>query len=86
MEITLTLWHVLIVGVLNVGVLAFLVFDWLRKNYTIVDLETWNTIVEYYNENANKEDTELAGGSGFFREYLYEEESDEEEEPEEEDE
>lgn len=85
MEITLTLWHVLVVGVFNVGVLAFLVFDWFRKNYTIVDLETWNTVVEYYNENADKEDTDLASGCGFFREYLYDEEEGEEEgQPEEE--
>ena len=83
MTITLTLWQIIVVGILNVGVLAFLLFDWFRRNYTVVDLETWNTVVDFYNENANQEDNELVGGTVFFREYLYEEDE-ESNEPEEE--
>ena len=63
MTITLTLWQIIVVGILNVGVLAFLLFDWFRRNYTVVDLETWNTVVDFYNENANQEDNELVGGT-----------------------
>lgn len=83
MVITLTLWQIIVVSILNVGVLAFLLIDWFRRNYTVVDLETWNTIVDFYNENANQEDNELASGVGFFRECLYEEDE-EGDEPEEE--
>lgn len=85
MVITLTLWQVIIVGLINISILAFLVYDWFRKNYTVVDLETWNTVVDFYNENANQEDNELASGVGFFRECLYEEDG-ESDEPEEEEE
>ncbi len=84
MVITLTLWQVIIVGLINISILAFLVYDWFRKNYTVVDLETWNTVVDFYNENANQEDNELAGGTGFFREYLYEEDEESDEPDEEE--
>ena len=66
-------------GALNVGVLAFLVFDWFRRTYTIVDLETWNKVATFYNENAElEEQDQLPGGCGFFREALYEEIEDEE--------
>ena len=78
--ITLTLWQLLVMGALNVGVLAFLVFDWFRRTYTIVDIDTWNKVATFYNEHSEEEDdNELAGGTGFFREALYEEIDDEEE-------
>lgn len=65
--------------IINGLVLAFLLIDWFRKNYTIVDLETWNTIATFYNEE-HDESKNCGGGVGFFREALYEEEYDEEEE------
>lgn len=79
--ITLTLWQLLVMGALNVGVLAFLVVDWFRRTYTIVDIDTWNKLATFYNEHSEDEDenNELAGGTGFFREALYEEIDDEEE-------
>lgn len=57
----------------NIGIVAFLVYDWFNKNYTVVDLETWNKIATFYNENYSDEPQELAGGVGFFREQLVEE-------------
>lgn len=79
--ITLTLMQVIIILGVNVGVLAFLVFDWFKRTYTIVDIETWNKCAEAYNEKIEREDSEdLASGCGFFREALYEEDIEEGEE------
>lgn len=69
--------------VVQVLVLVFLLVDWFHKNYTVVDLETWNKIAHFYNENANEdgEYIEQAGGCGFFREqieYIEDEEYEEE--------
>lgn len=83
MMITLTLCQVLIMVAINVGVLAFLVIDWFRRNYTIVDIETWNKCAEAYNEKVEREDSEdLVGGLGsYFSEYYvnYEDEQGDEE-------
>lgn len=79
--ITLTLCQLLVMVAINVGVLAFLLFDWFKRTYTIVDMETWNKCAEAYNEKAEREgNEELASGCGFFREALYKEELEEEEE------
>lgn len=71
--------------VINILVLILLGIDYFKKNYTIVDLETWNKVAHFYNENANEdgEYVEQAGGCGFFREqieYIEDEEEDEQEE------
>lgn len=72
-------WMLITVVIINIGVVSFFIVDWFRKNYTVVDLETWNTIANFYNEN-NKEVDELPGGTGFFRECLYDDIDEEEEE------
>ena len=65
--------------IVNVLSLVCLGIGWFKSKYIIVDLETWNTVAEFYNEN-NKEVEELVGGcGGFFREYLYEEDEEHEE-------
>lgn len=63
-----------IIALVCVGVGIFI------SRYTIVDLETWNTIATFYNEH-NDEDGEVASGNvGFFWDYVSEvEEPDEEE-------
>ncbi|MCM1324147.1 MAG: hypothetical protein NC218_08290 [Acetobacter sp.] len=66
---------------INMGVLIFLLIDWFKKNYTIVDLETWNTIATFYNEEHDEENN-CGGGVGFFRECIYDEEEELEEEDE----
>lgn len=71
-------WILIVAVVINVGVISFFIWDWFKKNYTIVDLETWNTIATFYNEN--QDEGELPGGTGFFRECIYEDVDDEDEE------
>lgn len=71
--------------VINILVLVLLGIDYFKKNYTIVDLETWNKVAHFYNENASEdgEYVEMAGGvGGFFREqieYIEDEEEEDEE-------
>lgn len=72
------IWVLVCAVIANIGIVAFLVYDWFVKNYTVVDLETWNKIAVFYNENYSEEPQELAGGVGFFREQLIEECDDEE--------
>ena len=64
--------------IVNVIALLCIGIGWFKSKYTIADLETWNTVAEFYNEN-NKEVEELVGGTGFFREYLCEDKEYEEE-------
>lgn len=71
--ITLQIWHLVLILLVNLIIVAFFFINWFLKNYTITDLETWNKIVDFYNEH-NSEPEELAGGcGGFFREYISEE-------------
>lgn len=70
----------LIFTIVNILALVCLGIGWFKSRYIIADLETWNTVVHFYNEH-NEEKEELAGGcGGFFREYLYEEDEEYEEE------
>lgn len=74
------IWVLICAVIANIGIVVFLVYDWFVKNYTVVDLETWNKIAVFYNENYSEEINELPGGCGFFREQLVDEYDDEEEE------
>lgn len=67
-----------IIALVSVGVGLFI------SRYTIVDLETWNTIVTFYDEHNNDEEAGVASGNiGFFWDYVSDvEEPDEEEEDE----
>lgn len=70
--------------IVNIIALLCIGIGWFKGKYTIADLETWNTIVHFYNEH-NKEKEELAGGyGGFFKDYLYNKEDEEYEEEEDE--
>ena len=79
----------MVLTVINIIALVLLAVGYFKGNYTIVDLETWNKLVHFYNEYSDGEGgievPEQAGGCGFFREYIDEFEEDEEE-PNEEDE
>lgn len=63
--------------------LCWIIFGtiYFKKNYKIVDIETYQALMECAEEVArqtNEEEVpELAGGSGFFREYIEEEEEEE---------
>jgi len=73
-----------IMTVINILALCLVAIGLFISRYTIVDLETWNTIATFYNEH-NDEDGEVASGCGFFWDYVSdveEPEPDEEEEEE----
>lgn len=80
----------MVLTVINIVALILLAVGYFKGNYTIVDLETWNKLVHFYNEYSDGEGgisvPELASGEGFFREYIDCIEEDEEGEPDEEEE
>lgn len=43
-----------------------------KKNYVVMDIDSYNTLVDYVEQTKNKEEEvpELEGGTGFFREYI----------------
>jgi hypothetical protein len=65
--------------VLNSIILLGVCVVYFRKNYVIMDMDSYNTIVDYVEQTKNKEDEvpELEGGTGFFREYIENEDDDE---------
>lgn len=73
-----------IMTVINIAALMCVAIGFFISRYTIVDLETWNTIATFYNEHNNEDEyEEKAGGCGFFFDYISDvEEPDEEEEDE----
>lgn len=62
--------------VLNSIILLGVCVVYFRKNYVIMDMDSYNTIVDYVEQTKNKEDEvpELEGGTGFFKEYINEDE------------
>lgn len=70
----------MVLTVINIVALILLAVGYFKGNYTIVDLETWNKLVHFYNEFSDGEGgisvPELASGEGFFREYIDEVEDD----------
>lgn len=76
----------MVLTVINIVALILLALGYFKGNYTIVDLETWNKLVHFYNEFSDGEGgisvPELASGEGFFREYIDCIKEDEEEEDE----
>lgn len=78
----------LILTVLNTVGLAVILISKFKEKFVIVDLDTYNTLLEYWAEyhddEGNEVTRELAGGcgteAGFFREALYDEEEEEEDE------
>ena len=69
-----------IMTVINITALVCVGVGLFISRYTIVDLETWNTIATFYNEHNNDEDEGEAdncgGGCGFFWNYIDEVEDD----------
>ena len=70
----------MVLTVINIVALILLAVGYFKGNYTIVDLETWNKLVHFYNEFSDGEGginvPELASGEGFFRECIDEVEDD----------
>ena len=72
-----------IMTIINISSLILIAVVYFREHYTIVDLETWNEIVNFCNDNGFAEKDEIATqNQGFFWDYVSEIE--EEPEPEEE--
>lgn len=67
--------------VLNSIILLGVCVVYFRKNYVIMDMDSYNTVVDYVEQLRIKKMKvpELEGGTGFFREYI-ENEDDEDEE------
>lgn len=69
----------IIMTIINISSLILIAVVYFREHYTIIDLETWNTIVEYYNEHTEAEENVATGNVGFFWDYVSDmEEPDEE--------
>lgn len=67
--------------VLNSIILLGVCVVYFKKNYVIMDMDSYNTIVDYVEQTKNKEDEvpELEGGTGFFREYIDDEDDEDKE-------
>lgn len=78
----------LILTILNSIGLAVILISKFKEKFVIVDLDTYNLLMEYWgeyhDENGNELSHELAGGTGiavgFGADYLEDDEPDEEEE------
>lgn len=55
----------LFLSVVNAITLIGVAVWYLKSNYTIVDLSTWNTVVKKYNEVQEAENDNCGGGVGF---------------------
>lgn len=67
--------------VLNSIILLGVCVVYFRKNYVVMDMDSYNTIIDYVEQTKKKEDEvpELEGGTGFFREYIDDEDDEDKE-------
>lgn len=70
----------MVLQIINIIALILIAIGYFKLRYIIVELETWNTIANYYNDHHNEDGEELIGGEGFFKEQLIEEEYEEDDE------
>ena len=61
-----------IMTIINISSLILIAVVFFREHYTIVDLETWNTIATFYNEHGGEEEEgDVASCNvGFFWDYV----------------
>lgn len=66
---------------INTIILIGICIVYFKKNYVVMDVDSYNTIVDYVEQTKKKEDEvpELEGGTGFFREYIDDEEDEDDE-------
>lgn len=66
---------------INTIILIGICIVYFKKNYVVMDVDSYNTIVDYVEQTKNKgnETPELEGGTGFFREYIDDEDDEDEE-------
>ena len=73
----------IIFAIINISSLILLGIGYFKSRFTIVDLETYNLMIEIVEEYAEmKENENSGGGSGFFWDYVSELDEQEEEEKE----
>lgn len=73
----------IIFAIINISSLILLGIGYFKSRFTIVDLETYNSMIEIVEEYAEmKENENSGGGSGFFWDYVSELDEQEEEEEE----
>lgn len=70
----------MVLQIINIIALVLIAIGYFKLRYIIVELETWNTVANYYNDHHNEDGEELVGGEGFFKEQLIEEEYEEDDE------
>ena len=71
----------IIFAIINISSLILLGIGYFKSRFTIVDLETYNSMIEIVEEYAEmKENENSGGGSGFFWDYVSELDEQEEEE------
>ena len=73
----------IIFAIINISSLILLGIGYFKSRFTIVDLETYNSMREIVEEYAEmKENENSGGGSGFFWDYISDLEEQQEEEEE----
>ena len=60
----------MVLQIINIIALILIAIGYFKLRYIIVELETWNTVANYYNDHHNEDGEELVGGEGFFKEQL----------------
>lgn len=74
----------MVFAIINISSLILLGTGYFKSRFTIVDLETYNTMMEVIEEYTQmKENENSGGGSGFFWDYISDIEEDNQEEEEE---
>ena len=70
----------IIFAIINISSLILLGIGYFKSRFTIVDLETYNSMIDIVEEYAEmKENENSGGGSGFFWDYISELDEQEEE-------
>ena len=70
----------MVLQIINIIALILIAIGYFKLRYIIVELETWNTVANYYNDHHNEDGEELVSGLGFFKEQLIDDEEEYEEE------
>ena len=69
----------MVLQIINIIALMLIAIGYFKLRYIIVELETWNTVANYYNDHHNEDGEELVSCEGFFKELIDDEEEYEEE-------
>lgn len=65
---------ILILSFVNFIILIGICIFYFKKNYVVMDIESYNILEEFVKQHSEEQVQELPGGNGFFKEYIEEEE------------